>query len=248
MADKQKYSPAIHDRRSIRLQNYDYTGAGAYFITICTHNRKCMFGQVGAGSKPALSSGSNTAQFSDTQSKIPMILNKYGEIVIDTWEDLVNHITGIELDAFVIMLEPWGCCQGGFRTRPYGASESIHGLLNPINLNAPTTKYVCLGRGGRIKSWASMADKQKYSPAIHDRRSIRLQNYDYTGAGAYFITICTHNRKCMFGQVGAGSKPAQLKNRLWFHPPLRGFNHHQCYIVILWCFTSEFANCLNDDL
>jgi REP element-mobilizing transposase RayT len=103
MADKQKYSPAIHDRRSIRLQNYDYTGVGAYFITICAHNRKCMFGQVGAGSKPALSPGSNTAQFSDTQSKIPMILNKYGEIVIDTWEDLVNHINGIELDAFVIM-------------------------------------------------------------------------------------------------------------------------------------------------
>jgi REP element-mobilizing transposase RayT len=95
MADKQKYNPVSHHRRSIRLQHYDYAGAGAYFITICTHNRKCMFGQVGAGSKPA--------QFHDTQFTNPMFLNKYGEIVIDTWEDLVNHITGIELDAFVIM-------------------------------------------------------------------------------------------------------------------------------------------------
>ena len=34
----------------------------------------------------------------------------------------------------------------------------------------------------------------KYDPAIHHRRSIRLQGYDYSQAGAYFITLCTQNR------------------------------------------------------
>jgi len=34
----------------------------------------------------------------------------------------------------------------------------------------------------------------KYDPQIHHRRSIRLAGYDYSQAGAYFITICTHNR------------------------------------------------------
>ncbi|MCI5160099.1 MAG: transposase, partial [Candidatus Electrothrix sp. AUS1_2] len=29
----------------------------------------------------------------------------------------------------------------------------------------------------------------KYNPDIHHRRSIRLRNYDYTQAGAYFVTI-----------------------------------------------------------
>ena len=33
----------------------------------------------------------------------------------------------------------------------------------------------------------------KYDPQVHQRRSIRLTEYDYSQAGAYFITICTYN-------------------------------------------------------
>jgi REP element-mobilizing transposase RayT len=46
-----------------------------------------------------------------------------------------------------------------------------------------------------------MNDKPRYVPAIHHRRSIRLKGYDYSQAGAYFITICTHNRECLFGEI-----------------------------------------------
>jgi putative transposase len=42
-----------------------------------------------------------------------------------------------------------------------------------------------------------------YNPQIHHRRSIRLKGYDYSQAGAYFITICTQNHACLFGFVGA---------------------------------------------
>nr|MDU9043941.1 hypothetical protein [Candidatus Electrothrix aestuarii] len=35
--------PDIHHRRSIRLRNYDYTQAGAYFVTICIHHRARIF-------------------------------------------------------------------------------------------------------------------------------------------------------------------------------------------------------------
>ena len=38
-------------------------------------------------------------------------------------------------------------------------------------------------------------------PASHHRRSIRLQEYDYAQAGAYFITICTHNHQPIFGKI-----------------------------------------------
>jgi REP element-mobilizing transposase RayT len=89
MTNNPKITPTINHRRSIRLQNYNYTQAGAYFITICAHNQKCTFG-AGAGFEP-------------TQTPNPISINKYGEIVRETWEDLVNHNTGIELDAFVIM-------------------------------------------------------------------------------------------------------------------------------------------------
>ncbi len=37
------YDPFIHHRRSIRLQGYDYSQAGAYFVTICTQNRTLFF-------------------------------------------------------------------------------------------------------------------------------------------------------------------------------------------------------------
>ncbi len=103
-------TPATHHRRSIRLRGYDYSQAGAYFITICTHNRECLFGAVGAGSKPALvrikpalpSNNRAGLEPAPTQPNL-MVLNEYGEIVKDTWEDLINHVSGIELDAFVVM-------------------------------------------------------------------------------------------------------------------------------------------------
>lgn len=40
-----------------------------------------------------------------------------------------------------------------------------------------------------------------YGSNIHRRRSIRLKGYDYSQSGLYFITICTQNRECLFGNV-----------------------------------------------
>ncbi|BDI20081.1 hypothetical protein ANSO36C_58830 [Nostoc cf. commune SO-36] len=43
-----------------------------------------------------------------------------------------------------------------------------------------------------------------YDPQKHHRHSIRLKGYDYTQDGAYFITICTKERQCLFGNVVNG--------------------------------------------
>ena len=72
----------IHHRRSIRLKFYDYTQAGAYFVTICTHGRECLFGFIENGK---------------------MVLNEYGRIVDFTWNDLVNHNSNIGLGEYAIM-------------------------------------------------------------------------------------------------------------------------------------------------
>ena len=77
-----KYNPEKHHRRSIRLKGYDYSRLGAYFITICTHDRQYLFGEVVDGD---------------------MRLNEFGKIVERTWHDLPNHVAGIVLDAFVVM-------------------------------------------------------------------------------------------------------------------------------------------------
>ena len=40
-----------------------------------------------------------------------------------------------------------------------------------------------------------------FRPDIHHRRNLRLLEYDYSAEGLYFITICTHERKPLFGKI-----------------------------------------------
>jgi len=76
------YDPAKHHRRSIRLRGYDYRQAGGYFVTICTQNRECIFGEVVDGE---------------------MILNGPGQMVATVWRELSQHYPGVEVDAFVVV-------------------------------------------------------------------------------------------------------------------------------------------------
>jgi len=76
------YDPERHDRRSIRLPEYDYSQPGAYFVTICTHKRMCLFGQVIGGG---------------------MQLNAYGRIVAEEWHRTERIRDHVALDAFVVM-------------------------------------------------------------------------------------------------------------------------------------------------
>ena len=69
-------------RRSIRLKGYDYTEAGAYFVTICTQDRTCLFGDV-----------------VDEEIR----LNEAGQVVQAVWDELPNHYPNVELDEFVVM-------------------------------------------------------------------------------------------------------------------------------------------------
>ena len=70
-----KYDPDKHHHRSIRLKGYDYSQSGAYYITICTHDKKSLFGKIIDGN---------------------MILNEFGKIVNDEW---------IKTDKFAKMLK-----------------------------------------------------------------------------------------------------------------------------------------------
>ncbi len=71
-----------HHRHSIRLQGYDYSQAGAYFLTVCAYSRECLFGEVVDGK---------------------MQLNEYGEIVQDEWMRTGVIRSDVVLDAFVVM-------------------------------------------------------------------------------------------------------------------------------------------------
>ena len=79
-----KYDPKKHHRRSIRLKGYDYSQAGAYFVTICTKDRACLLGAVVDGD---------------------MRLNEFGEIVRDEWLRSTDIRREMKLnpDEFVVM-------------------------------------------------------------------------------------------------------------------------------------------------
>lgn len=77
-----KYDRNKHHRRSIRLKGYDYSQAGAYFITICTHQRECLFGAI---------------------ANSVMELNDYGQILSEEWMRSSQIRQEIELDAWVVM-------------------------------------------------------------------------------------------------------------------------------------------------
>lgn len=76
------YDPRIHHRCSIRLKEYDYTQPGAYFVTICTKARQCLFGDVVKGE---------------------MRLNHLGHIAFNYWLEIPKHFPHLELDTFVVM-------------------------------------------------------------------------------------------------------------------------------------------------
>lgn len=64
------------------MQGYDYTNPGAYFVTACTWNRECLFGDIIGGQ---------------------MQMNEYGKIVRDEWMRTEDVRPNIELDEFIVM-------------------------------------------------------------------------------------------------------------------------------------------------
>ncbi len=74
--------PRDRQRRSIRLSAFDYTSAGAYFVTIVTAKRACAFGEVIGDS---------------------CVLGALGAIVEDEWRKTAEIRETVELDEFVVM-------------------------------------------------------------------------------------------------------------------------------------------------
>ena len=71
-----------HRRRSSRLKGYDYSQAGAYFVTACTTNQECLFREILDGE---------------------MKLNRLDLIVQDCWTSFPDHFNNVEFDEYVVM-------------------------------------------------------------------------------------------------------------------------------------------------
>lgn len=72
----------LFQRKSPRLQDYDYSQSGAYFVTICTYNKNCYFGGI-----------------TDTT----MQLSNIGQIANERWAMLSEFYQSVQLDDYVVM-------------------------------------------------------------------------------------------------------------------------------------------------
>lgn len=95
------------NRRSIRLQKFDYRGPGPYFVTLVVEGRRARFGQV-AGAE--------------------MHLSDWGRIVHQQWARIPQVASGVILDEFIVMPDHFH----GILTLPesrWGPSLPAHGGL-----------------------------------------------------------------------------------------------------------------------
>ena len=77
-----KFDPRKHHRCSIRLVGYDYSQTGAYFVTLVSFQRECIFGEMIGES---------------------VHLSAIGRLVEQEWIDIVKHFNWINLDEIVVM-------------------------------------------------------------------------------------------------------------------------------------------------
>ena len=83
-------------RKHPRLNHYDYSTAGAYFITICTHSRRCLLSRiVGRGLAPAKIQ--YTAYGQIAQEQLLLLEQRYPSLIIDQYVIMPNHIHAILL-------------------------------------------------------------------------------------------------------------------------------------------------------
>lgn len=122
------YNPLLHHRHSIRLQGYDYSQEGLYFVTVRTHNMQCLFGNITNGQ---------------------MILNQFGQIIESACQQIEQQSPYIRFNIYCIMpnhfhaiIEITSPCTGGSRTalsRPTKPLGRIIGAFKTI-----TTKNINL--------------------------------------------------------------------------------------------------------
>ncbi len=72
----------LPQRRALRLQGYDYSQAGAYFVTICVQGREGVLGSI------------------RDEIYTPSV---YGQIAMAVWDELPTHFPLVELDYLVVM-------------------------------------------------------------------------------------------------------------------------------------------------
>ena len=152
-------TPDSRKRRSIRLQGYGYSQAGAYFITVCTQGRECMFGEIVDGTMRVNDAGQIVV------SSWEWLATQYDHVELDTWEIMPNHLHGI-----IVITDN---CRGGSRTAPTGRRKAIGRLIGAFK-TVSTKSINELQETPGVKLW----QRNYYEHIIRNEKELdRIREY-----------------------------------------------------------------------
>ena len=147
----------LQKRKPNRLKNYDYSQNGAYFITICTKDRKPILSHipVGEGLAPpehlGLAPPEHLGLAPPEQSEnIPTVvkLSPFGECIKEQIENIEKRFDNVIIDNYVIMpnhihiLMRIECNSGGASTQHAGEASTQHaGGANTLHTGEANTLH-----------------------------------------------------------------------------------------------------------
>jgi REP element-mobilizing transposase RayT len=184
-------------RKPLRFQGYDYSQPGAYFVTVCTDDRRCLFGQIIGG---------------------VVQLSKFGSAVEACWQALTQHYSHVELDSFVVMPNH---IHGIVRLTDGAAiderGKTRHGLPEIIRaFKAFSSRQINALRHRTEPVW----QRNYYEHIIRNEESLN-QIREYIETNPLRWHIDRENPEVMQADAGAGLRPAPTRDDPDLPPFLR---------------------------
>ena len=154
-----KFDSEIHHRRSIRMAGFNYRTAGGYFVTICSAQKRNVFGKVRCG---------------------VMELNPYGQMLDDCWRALPEHFSYVVLDEYAIMpnhfhgILMFDTNVGARHASPNMPDDNRHGELGTVvgSFKSALTKKINLYRVARNLPKATVWQRNYYECIIRDENEL----------------------------------------------------------------------------
>jgi len=171
-------------RKRLRLPEYDYSSVGMYFVTICAHNRICLFGRIVEGA---------------------MRLNRLGVIADTAWYELRNHYPHVYLDSFIVMPNHvHGIIALTEKASSQEKSARRHSLPEVIRaFKTFSSRQINQRRNKKEPVW----QRNYYEHVIRNEESLnRIREYIETNPQHWHLD--RENPNAVHADGGAGLKPA----------------------------------------
>jgi REP element-mobilizing transposase RayT len=127
MNNKEKLSKRV----KLRLKHYDYAQQGLYFITICYHQKKCLFGSI---------------------SQEKMHLNDAGLMIEKWYKELENKFPTMLGNTMIVMPNHFHCI---IEIKGVHTGSPLHEIIQWFK-TMTTNEYI---RNVKTKNWARFNDK-----------------------------------------------------------------------------------------